>query len=83
MIDANAAEAIFLAALEKATPRERASYVEEACAASPKLLERVQELLAAHEQADGPLDMPLLGLGATMRRAEAIDGPGTVIGPYS
>src|SRR5438105_2669772 len=82
MIDAKDAEIIFLAALEKATPRERVSYVEGACAGNPELLQRVQELLASHEQSDGPLDVPPPGLGVTEGLSPVTEGPGTVIGPY-
>jgi serine/threonine protein kinase len=82
MIDAKDAEVIFLAALEKATPRERASYVEGACAGYAELRQRVQELLAAHEQSEGPLDVPPPGLGGTVGLSPVTEGPGTIIGPY-
>jgi hypothetical protein len=51
-------EAIFLAALDKATPQERAAYVEGACARDPEVLRRVRELLNAHDASQGPLDAP-------------------------
>jgi len=43
-------EDIFLAALDKATPEDRAEFVEAACVGNPVLLCRVRELLAAHDQ---------------------------------
>src|SRR5262249_52973911 len=76
------AEVIFLAALDLATPRERASYVEGACAGSPELLQRVRELLGSHEQSDGPLDVPPPGLGISVSQSPVTEVPGTVIGPY-
>src|SRR5262245_5689624 len=84
MFDAKKAEAVFLAALEKATPHERAAYVEGACADNAELLARVQELLRAHEQSQGPLDVPPPGIGVTSgnpgRPKDELAG--TVIGPY-
>ena len=44
------AEAVFLAALDKATPEERAAFADGACAGKPELRARVAELLAAHEE---------------------------------
>jgi WD40 repeat protein/serine/threonine protein kinase len=76
------AEAIFLAALEKATPQERAAYVEGACAGKPELLQRVRELLQAHEQSRGPLDMPPPGLGVAVGLLPISEQPGTQIGLY-
>jgi serine/threonine protein kinase len=75
-------EDIFLAALDRATPQERAAYIEGACAGQPELLRRVRELLAAHEETQGPLDVPPPGCGVTVDRPAATEGPGTRIGPY-
>jgi serine/threonine protein kinase len=75
-------EAIFLAALEKATPQERGAYIEEACAGSPELLQRLRELLHAHEQSQGPLDAPPPGLGGTVDVPQHTEVAGTRIGPY-
>src|SRR5258708_12909982 len=52
------AEAIFLAALDKATPQERAAYVEATCGADLELLRRVPKLLGCHEGSQGPPDAP-------------------------
>jgi WD40 repeat protein/serine/threonine protein kinase len=79
---ANDAEAIFLAALDKATPQERAEYIEGACAADTELLHRVRELLDCHHASQGPLDVLPLGLGATIDSPLPSERPGTVIGPY-
>jgi serine/threonine protein kinase len=73
-------EAIFLAALDKATRQERAAYVEGACAGNETLHRRVLELLASHDAACGPLDAPPAALGATID--VVTERPGTQIGPY-
>jgi WD40 repeat protein/serine/threonine protein kinase len=75
------AEAIFLAALDRATPQERAAFVEGACAGRPALRQRVQALLAAHDELHGPLDAPPYR-AATIDQAPLVEKPGTHIGPY-
>jgi eukaryotic-like serine/threonine-protein kinase len=52
-------EAIFFAALEKASPAERAAYLEEACAGNGALRRRVEALLAAHPQVGRFLERPV------------------------
>src|SRR4051794_6379127 len=76
------AEAIFLAALDKATLPERAAYVEEACAGRRELLQRVRELLGCHEEAQGPLDAPPPGLAGAVDESAGSERPGSQIGPY-
>src|SRR5262245_31880181 len=76
------AEAIFLAALERATPQERSAFVDEACGDKPELFERVRELLAAHEQLHGPLDAPPPGCVDTRDGPLIQECSGTLIGPY-
>jgi serine/threonine protein kinase/Flp pilus assembly protein TadD len=83
MIDhAKNAEAIFLAALEKITPGERAAFVGGACADNPELLQRVKELLASHEESQGPFDAPPPGLGITVGLPPIAETAGSKIGPY-
>src|SRR4051794_15180354 len=76
------AEAIFLAALDLATPHERAAYVDGTCAGEPELLRRVRDLLACHEGTQGPLDAPPPGLRGTVDLPPMSERPDTVIGPY-
>ncbi len=57
-------ETLFNAALQLATPEERAAYLKEACPDDEPLRQRVVALLRAHEQADAPLDKPAAGLPA-------------------
>jgi serine/threonine protein kinase len=63
-------ETIFLAALERTTPAERAAYLDQACAGDAALRERVEALLRSHADPDSFLDMP-----AMARQAEGTDDP--------
>ena len=56
----NAAKKVFLAALERLSPAERAAYLDEACQADPELRQRVEALLQAHDAAASFLEKPLL-----------------------
>jgi hypothetical protein len=49
-------ESLFEAALEIADPAQRLAFLKEACGGDAVLLERLQALLAAHQQAAGVLD---------------------------
>jgi WD40 repeat protein/serine/threonine protein kinase len=60
MTERSPAEAIFFAALEKATPAERAAFLDEACAWDEDLRRLVERLLAAHPQVGGFLERPLV-----------------------
>ena len=53
------AEEIFLVAVEKKTPCERAAYLEGACGDAPALRAQVAALLRSHEQAGSFLEQPL------------------------
>jgi serine/threonine protein kinase/WD40 repeat protein len=76
-------KAIFLAALEQATPDEREAYLQGACGDDRELLKRLKVLLSVHEQSQGPLDVTSPGAAIAATINEAItDRPGTVIGPY-
>src|SRR5262245_28810028 len=59
MTERSATEAIFFAALEKATAAERAAFLDEACAGDEDLRRRVERLLAAHPQVGGFLERPV------------------------
>src|SRR2546421_689599 len=51
-------ESLFAAALERSDPAERQAFLEEACGGDARLLQRVRQLLAAHEQARRLMDHP-------------------------
>jgi hypothetical protein len=74
--------AIFIAALEKDDPAERAAYLEQACAGDPALRQRIERLLQAHGRPDGFLEGPALGLAGTVHEPPITERPGSIIGPY-
>lgn len=53
-------ETIFTTALDKRTPAERSAFLDEACGGDAALRQRVEALIAAHEQADNFLELPVL-----------------------
>ena len=57
-------ETMFNAAVQLATPEERAAYLKEACKDDEPLRRRILALLQAHDQADALLDKPAAGLPA-------------------
>jgi serine/threonine protein kinase/Flp pilus assembly protein TadD len=70
-------ETIFIEALDKEDPAERAAFLDQACAGDPALRERIEKLLLRHEETGGPLDAAPPTVDDPLRA-----GPGTVIGPY-
>jgi hypothetical protein len=70
------AEVLFFAALEKATPAERAAYLEESCAGDDTLRRRVEALLAAHPQVGQFLERPVVQAeGVTALGGRSRGGP--------
>src|SRR5262245_53839796 len=86
MEPANTSEAaIFEPALNCATLQERAAYLDRTCAGVPELRERIEELLAAHEQAAGFLENPQAGAARPTVRLNLPpeeEEPGERIGRY-
>ena len=56
----------FFAALAITDAAEREGYLQAACAGNPDMLGRLRELLAAHEESQGPLDRSPMALGVTV-----------------
>ncbi|MBN2269164.1 MAG: serine/threonine protein kinase [Sedimentisphaerales bacterium] len=75
-------EAIFYAALEKASDQEREAYIREACGKDAHLLKRVQTLLRAHEEDSDFLKPSVTYDDATLDRPSVAEGLGTIIGHY-
>jgi serine/threonine-protein kinase len=73
---------IFIEALEKTNPTERAAYLDAVCGADDAARRRVENLLMAHEAVGGILDHPAVPDEVTGPYEPLIEGPGTVIGPY-
>jgi eukaryotic-like serine/threonine-protein kinase len=57
-VDAKTVKAIFLAALDRTSPADRAGYLDEACAGDVTLRQNVEALLRSHDQPDALLDQP-------------------------
>src|SRR4051794_24177741 len=72
-------KAVFSKALEFADPAERARYVEKACAGNAALRAEVEGLLGALAEAGSFLEAPAV----PGRPTGLVEGPGTVIGPYT
>ena len=53
MENLSAVESIFFAALEKASPEERAAYLDQACGKEGELRQHVERLLSAHPKVGG------------------------------
>src|SRR5262245_30481673 len=57
-LEPNRMKDVFLAALDKAAPADRAAYLDQACAGDANLRRKVEAMLQAHEQPDALLDHP-------------------------
>jgi serine/threonine protein kinase/tetratricopeptide (TPR) repeat protein len=74
-------QSVFIEALEKESPGERAAFLDQACADDPALRQRVERLLQRHQETGRFLDRAAARSAAG--GSESIKGgPGTVIGPY-
>ncbi len=76
---------IFIEALDRADPAERAAYVERACDGDADLRHRVERLLEAIDRAGSFMESPAAPAGGGMTLAgftPLLEGPGTRIGPY-
>src|SRR4051794_31032593 len=77
-----ALEAVFLAALEKGAPEERAAYLDQACAGDAELRRHVERLLSAQPKVGNFLQAAAPGRSDTALEVPLAERPGTVIGPY-
>jgi serine/threonine protein kinase len=76
---------IFIEALDRSDPAERAAFLEQACEGDPELRRKVERLLEAIDSAGSFMASPAatLELGAIAGGlAPILEGPGTRIGPY-
>ena len=72
---------IFLEALQKPAPADRAAYLDGACAGNAEMRRNVEMLLEADAKAGDFLNKTPANVGPTIDQSPA-DRPGTVIGPY-
>jgi WD40 repeat protein/serine/threonine protein kinase len=75
-------QSLFIEALEKEDPAERAAFLDRACAADPALRARIDRLLQRHQQPGGFLETPA-PLSPDAAEEPIREGPGSVIGPYT
>jgi serine/threonine protein kinase len=73
---------IFFEIIEKATPQERADYLELACGQDLLLRRQVEDLLAKHFQQDGFMQGPAVQGASTAAFVPLSEGPGTIIDRY-
>ncbi len=80
---------IFLAALDVASPVERAKFVASACGLDDTLRQRIEAMLQAYATPDSFLEKPAVALGRTVdlpaaaaRKDSPLEGPGTRVGLY-
>ncbi len=66
---------VFAQVLKRATPAERAAYLDEVCAGNPQLRAGVEALLQAHASDPGFLEQPADWLGATVDEVPAEPRP--------
>jgi len=77
------AKEIFLAAVEKPAPDERAAFLDAACAGDAALRRRVEALLQAHDDSGGILGEPTADPVTTVDSgADQDDAIGARLGPY-
>ena len=62
---------IFMEALEFDNPRERAAFLDQACAGDEALRQRIERLLRRHQQPDSLLDAPAAEVGTVGRPTPA------------
>jgi serine/threonine protein kinase len=72
-VDGKSIKAVFMAALDKSAPAERAAYLDEACAGNAELRKCVEALLVAHGQPDPLLDQPAAEHVAAAKTAIKLD----------
>ncbi len=78
------AKQIFFEALEKETPDQRATYLDQACRGNLELRKRVENLLAKHFQQDNFMKQPVVeDSSAATPAAPMPEGPGMTIGRYN
>ncbi len=72
-------EEMFLGALEKSDPAERAAFLAEQCRGNVELQRHVERLLRANERAQGFLEGPLQEASRTIDLRPATEGAGSLI----
>ena len=76
------AKGIFLAALDIQDAADRAVFVDRSCDGDAALRRRIEDLLHAFSESDGPLDRLPAALAATGIHEPLREQVGSTIGPY-
>jgi len=71
--DAKTVKAIFLDALDKPVPTDRAAFLDQACAGDAALRQSVEALLKSHDRPDALLDQPAMQHVSAKAEAPALD----------
>ncbi len=76
-------KSIFLAAMDLASPAERAAYLDQVCADQPRLRAEIEALLTAHDRLGSiPAEARPSDRATSAQESAFREQPGTVIGPY-
>jgi Flp pilus assembly protein TadD len=75
-------QSIFIEALEKDDPDQRAAFLDRVCGDDAALRQRIDKLLQRHQQADDFLERPAADLGVTVDQPPLSERPSPMIGPY-
>src|SRR5215467_8327965 len=82
-LDPKQIQMAFLAAVEMKDAAARKSLLDRMCAGDAELRQRVEELLASHDQSDSFLNQPPPADGVLPCTSMLVEeGPNTIIGPY-
>jgi serine/threonine protein kinase len=82
MNNLSAVESIFFAALDKGSPEERASYLDQACGPDVELRGCVERMLKAQPRVGSFLQVPAPVQASTVDEPPLTEKPGTMVGPY-
>jgi serine/threonine protein kinase len=80
--DPRSEKEIFFELVDKATPEERADYLDRACGQDLSLRGRLEGLLAKHFEQDGFMAAPAVQNAATAAFTSVSEGPGAMIDRY-
>ena len=81
-VDPKRVQTIFMAAAETSDAAARKSILDRLCNGDMPLRQRVEELLASHDQSGSFLNQPLTANGMLHTSLHPQESPGVVIGPY-
>jgi WD40 repeat protein/serine/threonine protein kinase len=75
-------QSLFIEALEKEDPAERAAFLDQVGAADPALRKRIEKLLHRHEESGAFMERPATALIGRVDEPSVSEQPGRAIGPY-